>query len=357
MKQTYLLWTFVTLGLCGLLYLCWGIFTPFVVSLVIAYLWTPAASFIESKWQIPRWIISLGLVAITIGILLSIILVLLPLIYYQVFNFIQLAPNYKQFINQKVIPFAMEKLGSIAPEYISYVKTSIANLFSASFESIIGFVKKIWSSGFVIVDLLWFILLVPFITFHLIKDWQKITTHIKKAVPVAKQNFVNQISSDINHMITGVIRGQFNVCLIYAIYYTIALSILGLNYSVLLGITTGIVNFIPFVGIFIGWLAALIVTLLQFGSLKASLLTTSVFVLGVALDNGFISPRLIGKRVGLHPIWSIFFILFGGKLFGFIGMLIAIPLGASLMILMKIMLKFYYKSNLYSVKKIKVKRT
>jgi len=354
MKHAHLLWVFIIIGFSGLLYLCWGILTPFVVSLVIAYLWSPVASFFESQWKCPRWIASLLLVVITIGILLSIILLLLPLIYHQVFNFIELAPNYKKFIDKQVTPFIMEKFGSVAPEYISYVKLSIAKLFGSGFDSIIVFVQKIWSSGFVIVDVLWFILLVPFITFYLIKDWDRMIFYIKNAIPIKRQRAVNLFFSDVNKMVTGVIRGQFNVCLIFAVYYTAALSVLGVNYSILLGITTGLVNFIPFVGVFIGLLASLVVVHLQFGSLKLLILTALVFGVGASIDSGFLSPKLVGKRVGLHPVWSIFSILLGGKLFGFIGMLIAIPLGATFAILVKIVLKYYYKSALYTSKKIRV---
>ena len=354
MKHTHLFWVLGIIIVCGLLYLCWGIFTPFVVSLVIAYLWSPVACFAETQWKCPRWLISLCLVVVTIGILLSIMLILLPLIYHQVFNFIELAPNYKKIINKQVIPFITEKFGVIDPEYISYIKSSMGGLFSSGFDSIIIFIRKIWSSGFVIVDLLWFILLVPFITFNLIKDWDRMIFYIKNAVPIKRQRAVNQFFSDVNKMVTGVIRGQFNVCLIYAVYYTAALSMLGVNYSILLGITTGLVNFIPFVGIFIGLLASLVVVYLQFGSLKFLLLTALIFIIGTSIDNGFISPRLIGRRVGLHPVWSIFSILLGGKLFGFLGMLIAIPLGATVAILIKIILKYYYKSELYTSNRVKV---
>ena len=355
MKHTHLLWVFIIIGFCGLLYLCWGIFTPFIISLVIAYLWSPVASFIESRCKWPRWTISLCLVVITIGVLLFIILLLLPLIYHQVFNFIELAPNYKKIIDKQVIPFVIEKFGAVAPEYIAYIKSSMVGLFRSGFDSIIIFIRKIWSSGLVIVDLFWFILLVPFITFNLIKDWDRMIFYIKNAVPIKRKRAVNKFFSDVNKMVTGVIRGQFNVCLIYSVYYTAALSALGVKYSILLGITTGLINFIPFVGIFIGLLASLIVVYLQFGSLKFLILTALIFIVGASIDSGVISPKLVGKRVGLHPVWSIFSILLGGKLFGFIGMLVAIPLGATVAILIKIILKYYYKSELYTSNKVRVK--
>jgi len=146
------------------------------------------------------------------------------------------------------------------------------------------------------------------------------------------------------------------VCVIWAIYYTVALSLIGLNHSVFLGITTGLVTFIPFVGFFMAFLSALIVAYLQATSLKFVILTALVYGVGGLFDSGFVSPKLVGKTVGLHSVWSIFAILLGGKLFGFVGMILAIPCGATIGLLIKMLLKFYYKSALYSSKKIKVKR-
>jgi len=332
---------------CFSVYLCWGMLTPFVISLAIAYLWSPLVSFIESKWNLPRWIIALGFVVLTVGILLSIILVLMPLIYHQVLNFIELAPHYKDFIDRKVMPLVVEKLGAKMPDSIQYIRSSMVDLANSSFDSIIVFIKKIWTSRVVIVDLLWFMILVPFIVFHLIKDWSVVTFHIKNSVPVKKQRIVHQFLSDLDNMISGVIRGQLNVCFILAIYYTTALSLIGLNYSVFLGMTTGLVSFIPFVGFSLGFLSSLIVAHLQVGSPSILLLTALVFLVGGALDTGFISPKLIGKRIGLHPVWIIFSILVGGKLFGFAGMFIAIPCGATIGIIIRMVLKHYYKSELY----------
>jgi predicted PurR-regulated permease PerM len=355
MKQSHIVWLLVGFLCFGFLYLSWGIFTPFVVSLVISYLWSPVISFMEKQWKVPRWLISLWLVLVTVGILLSIIIVLLPLIYNQVLDFIELAPHYKKFIDQKIIPVIVEKFGTIAPDYTAHIKVSTAELFGSSFNSIVVFLKRIWSSGFVVVDLLWFMLLVPFITFHLMKDWNSLLFYVKNAVPIERQRLVQKFFSDANDMISSVIRGQFNVCVIWAIYYTAALSLIGLDHSVLLGITTGLINFIPFVGFIIAFSAALIVAYLQFTSIKYIILVVLVYCSALLFDNGFLSPRLIGKRVGIHSVWSIFAILLGGKLFGFIGMLVAIPVGATIGLLVKMILKYYYKSDLYNTKKSKVK--
>jgi predicted PurR-regulated permease PerM len=356
MKQSTLAWIAIVCGLFLFVYFCWGVFTPFVISLTIAYLWSPVASLFEKKLRIDRWIIASLLVIITVAVLLSIVLVLLPLIYHQVVNFIELIPQYKQFIEHKIMPVIAKHLGGLSPEYLSLIKESIADLFGSGLTSLALFIKKIWSSGFAIIDVLWLVLLVPFITFHFIKDWDSLLFRIKNLVPIERQRIVQQFFADVDRVISGVIRGQFNVSIILGLYYTVALSLVGLEYSTLLGITTGIVNFIPFIGLIASACAAAVVAYSQFASIKYVLLTLLVYVVGAVFDGGFLSPKLIGRRVGLHSVWSMFAILLGAKLLGFIGMVIAIPCGATIGLVIKMVLKHYYKSKLYATKNIKVKR-
>jgi predicted PurR-regulated permease PerM len=355
MKQINIAWIAIVCGFSLFVYLCWGIFTPFIVSLTIAYLWSPVASLFEKKLRIDRWIVASLLVVITVAVLLSLVLVLLPLIYHQVLNFIEQIPQYKEFVENNLMPRIAKSLGILAPEYLSLIKKATTDLFGSAITSLGLFMKKIWSSGSAIIDVVWLVLLVPFITFHFIKDWDSFLFNIKNAVPIERQRVVQQFFVDVDRVISGVIRGQFNVSIILGLYYTIALSLIGLKHSMLLGITTGLVNFIPFIGLIASACAAAIVAYSQFASMKFVLLTILVYVAGAVFDGGFLSPKLIGRRVGLHSVWSMFAILLGAKLFGFIGMVIAIPCGATIGLVIKVILKHYYKSKLYATKNKKVK--
>ncbi len=155
-----------------------------------------------------------------------------------------------------------------------------------------------------------------------------------------------ELAHDINVAISGFVRGQMNVCLILAAYYGIALYFIDLNFGILIGITTGIVSFIPFLGLLGGFISAAIVAIFQFQSWHGFLMVVAVFLVGNILES-LMAPKLIGNTIGINPVWVIFFVLLGGSLFGLLGMLFAVPVGASLAILVKFLVSKYYKSSLY----------
>lgn len=347
--RSQFLWLLITFILCGIVYLCWGILTPFVLSIAISYIVSPVATFLESKVKLKRWLVALILVTFIFGILLAAAIVILPLIYHQALIFIQYTPRYKTILDEKIMHTITTYLGNIDQVYIDKISAASVNLMMKGFDNIVTFLEKIWSSGFMIVDFLWLLVLVPFITFHMIKDWRPILIHAINSIPKKKQKATRKLFADLSEVIAGAVRGQFNVCIILALYYTVALSAFKINYSILLGVTIGIMSFIPFVGTVVGMLASIIVAYLQFGTLHIVAYVLGIFTVGSLLDNGVISPHIVGRRIGLHPIWIIFSILLGGKLLGFAGTFLALPLGAVVGVLARNILGMYYKSTLYKV--------
>lgn len=347
LTRTQLIWFLIAAVLCGVVYLCWGILTPFILSLAISYILAPAASFLETRLRIKRWIISLILVMLILSVILMIATFILPLIYHQALAFISRAPEYKALLDDKITHATVKYLDKIGPVYMDKIRAASANLLVSSFESIVHFLERIWASGFVIVDFLWFLVLVPFITFHMIKDWRFILLYIVRLIPKNKEKMMRSLISNLNDAIARAVRGQFNVCVILAIYYTVALSLLKLEHSVLLGVTTGVMAFVPFLGIIVGMIASLMVAYLQFASFKIIFYVLGIFAFGSLLDSMLISPYIVGRKIGLHPVWLMFFILLGGKLFGLAGTLLALPLSAITIVLIKTMVGLYYKSTLY----------
>ena len=337
----------VVAALCGIVYICGRILTPFIFSLVISYMLYPAATFLETKFRLKRWLIALILVTFILSVLLTLATVILPLIYQQALVFIKLVPEYKALLDNKIMHTTTTYLDKLNPAYINKIRAASANLMVTSFDSIVNFLEKIWASGFVIVDFLWFIILVPFITFHMIKDWNLILSHIMLLIPRKRAKMMGELFSNLNNAVAGAIRGQFNVCLIVAIYYTVTLSMIKLHHGPLLGVTTGIISFVPFLGTFTGLLLSLIVAYLQFGTFKIIFYVLGIFSFGILVDSVIISPNIVGRKIGLHPVWVIFSILLGGKLLGLTGTLLALPLGAIANVLIRTALGFYYKSNLY----------
>ncbi len=356
MKNTKILFWLIAIILIGFFfYTVNDILMPFIMSFIFSYFFAPVVNQLETRLNLNRTVSSLMIIIVIILFLVSLWLILVPLIFDQIQNFIQQIPKYKAYIKLTIIPFIVNYINLIEPSYISKVEDNLNNIFTLLFQYTASSIDHIWQSGRAVINTISMIFLVPFITFYLIRDWQKIHQNITKIIPQEyKQNFKILISR-INNALSGFIRGQLNVCLVLATYYTIGLGLVDINFSAFIGITTGILAFIPFVGFLSGFICALLVTYLQYFALNKVLLVVSVFALGSGIENT-LSPKLIGNKIGLHPVWLIFALLAGASTFGFVGILSAIPCAAVLNVLVRFALEQYYCSNIYLVrvsKKIK----
>lgn len=338
-----LIWTIIISLLCGFVYISSNILMPFVTSLILAYFISPLASKMESKFNLNRGVVSFILVFFIGIIFIAIWVVLIPIIYDQILNFIKFLPKDKNYFEQHVLSSV---LSHIDADYKDTVNSIVNNVFAEISKSIVLFIDEIWKSGFVFVSAIIMVVLIPLMTFYFIRDWKNISEGVEKLVPVDRKNSFHRVVVDINNAISGFIRGQLNVSLILAIYYGIALSLINLNFGLFIGITTGILSFVPFLGLLGGFISASIVAILQFQSWKGFLLVVGVFIIGNIIES-IIAPRLIGNKLGVNPVWIMFFVLLGGSLFGFIGILFAVPVGATMTVLVKFMIEKYYNSSLY----------
>lgn len=293
-----------------------------------------------------KFFASTFLIFILLLIFFSLWILLIPLIYEQITKFIENIPQYREFFNKSIIPVVMEQVKKINGSYVMKVQDKLGSLVQMVLEDLVLFIQKIWKSGFVFVSFLSMIVLVPLISFYLIKDWSEMNKNLMDLVPKTKQNTIKELVHDINSSLSGFFRGQLNICFILSIYYSVALLVIGLNFGIFIGITTGILSFIPFLGLLGGFLSSILIAFFQFKSWYGILAVVVVFLLGNIIE-GVLSPKIIGKRLGLHPVWIIFFVLLGGSLFGIVGMLLAVPCGAVISILVKFFIRTYHGSKLY----------
>lgn len=293
-----------------------------------------------------KFFTSTFLIFILLLIFFSLWVLLIPLIYEQITKFIENIPQYREYVNNSIIPVIMEQVKKVNGSYVMKVQDKLGSIVQVILEDLVLFIQKIWKSGFVFVSFLSMIVLVPLISFYLIKDWSEMTGNLMNLVPKTKKNTIKELVYDINSSLSGFFRGQLNICFILSIYYSLALLSIGLHFGVFIGITTGILSFIPFLGLLGGFLSATLIAFFQFKSWYGILAVIVVFLLGNILE-GILSPKIIGKKLGLHPVWIIFFVLLGGSLFGIIGMLLAVPCGAIISILVKFFIRTYYSSKLY----------
>ena len=210
-----------------------------------------------------------------------------------------------------------------------------------------GFVGGIWSGGVAFFNMLSLILITPLVAFYLLRDWDILVAKINSWLPLDAAPIIREQALQIDKTMAGFIRGQACVCLVLAVYYALALSILGLKAGLLIGIISGILAFVPFIGWAVAFFVSLAMSLTQFEHFLDITFVGIVMIFGALLESYILTPKLVGGRVGLSPIWIIFSMLAGGALFGFLGVLLAVPVAAIIGVLIRFWLNRYLKSVLY----------
>jgi predicted PurR-regulated permease PerM len=215
------------------------------------------------------------------------------------------------------------------------------------------FLKSLWSGGRALVSLFSLIVVTPVVAFYLIYDWHHMIKTVDGWVPVRQRATVRQLVREIDAAIAGFVRGQSAVCLILGSFYAVALTLSGLNFGLLIGLISGLITFIPYVGSMTGLILAIGVAVAQFWPEYTSILIVlAIFLFGQFLEGNVLAPKLVGESVGLHPVWLIFALLAFGYLFGFVGLLVAVPLAATIGVLARFALRRYLESSLYTGEKL-----
>jgi len=208
---------------------------------------------------------------------------------------------------------------------------------------------SVLSGGLAIVNFLALVIITPVVTFYLLLDWDRMMGDISSWLPRDHAKTIHQIANDIDEVISGFVRGQITVLVILGLFYVAGLTLIGLNFGLLIGLGAGLVSFIPFVGAIVGLAVGGAVAVVQFWPewhLVAAVL--SVFLIGQVIEGNILSPMIVGDRVRLHPVWLMFALFVFGYLFGFVGMLLAVPAAAAIGVLVRFGLQVYLKSSLYS---------
>jgi predicted PurR-regulated permease PerM len=228
---------------------------------------------------------------------------------------------------------------------------SMSDLVTQGIGWVTSFLRSLWSGGRALVSLFSLIVVAPVVGFYFVYDWHRMVARVDAWVPVHHRATVRQLGREVDAAISGFIRGQTAVCLILGSFYAIALTLTGLNFGLLIGLVSGLITFIPYVGSTTGLVLSLGVAIAQYWPEWTSIVTVlAVFFVGQFLEGNILSPKLVGDSVGLHPVWLIFALLAFGYLFGFVGLLVAVPLAATIGVLVRFALKRYLESSLYTGK-------
>lgn len=344
-NRWFYLTVFLLLGI--FIYLLSPILTPFAVSALIAYLFDPFADKLES-WKLSRTLSVVIVFLVIIFITFLILIFLIPALEHQISKLITNLPIYFQYLSDNLTPWLKEKFG-IQTDVFNI--SDVSNLLKAHWNEAGGVAKAIISSlsksSMVVVNWLMNIILIPVVTFYLLRDWDILTARVGELIPRPIYPTINKLAKESNEVLSAFLRGQFSVMLALGIIYTIGLMIIGLDLSLLIGMGAGIVSFIPYLGAITGMVVGVISAIVQFGDPTYVIYVLIVFGVGQLLEGMVLTPLLVGDKIGLHPVAVIFAVLAGGQLFGFVGILLGLPIAAVVMVLLKFAHQNYIQSKIY----------
>ena len=320
---------------------------PFVVGMVIAYFLNPI---VDKLWSagFPRGLSTVILLLLAAAALVGVFIFLLPPAIEQGRQLLAATPAEAERLKTVIETAAREQLGDRYPQVQEAVTKAIAGITDSLPGLATSVAQALWSSGAAAFNLISLLLVTPLVAFYLLLDWPKILAKVDSWLPRANADQIRQVAREIDTRVSAFIRGQGVVCLILAAFYAISLSALGLRYGLLVGLLTGLFGFVPFVGWALGLLTALGLAVVQhWPDIVPILLVLGVFLAGQVLDAALLAPQIIGTKIGLHPVWLIFSLLVFSYLFGFLGLLVAVPVAAALGVIVRFMLETYMRSSVY----------
>jgi predicted PurR-regulated permease PerM len=348
-RQT-LFWSACALAIVWLLYLLGPILTPFVAGIVLAYILNPGVEWLTQrrlgKWRIPRAVASLIMMLLVVLAVTALVLILIPVLQKEAAALQKQLPALVDKLNASLVPWLRETLNI----NIRFDAASLRELLADRLgdQDIVGRVlASLKSGGLAVIGVLGVLLLLPVVLFYVLADWPNLVARAQALIPRAYVKQVTGWFTEVDGLLAQFLRGQLSVMLILAVYYSAALAIAGFDVALPVGILTGLLIFIPYVGFALGLLLALSAALLQFGNVYGLLAVAVIYGVGQLVESFFLTPRLVGEKIGLHPLAVIFALMAFGQLFGFVGVFIALPVTAALMVALRHLHTAYLASDFY----------
>ena len=331
-----------------LLYVLRDVLLPFVAGFAVAYLLDPLADRLQriglSRLAATLLILVLFVVLVIFGLVL-----LLPFVAHQLAAFVARLPGIvarlQELIAEQGGPL-IERLGGAGA--LADMQRSVGDLVGQGVTWFGAFLTGLWNGGQAILSVIALLVVTPVVAFYLLVDWDRMVATVDRWLPRRQRETIRLLARDIDAAIAGFVRGQATVCFLLGTFYAAGLSLVGLNFGALIGMTAGLLSFIPYVGSLTGLLLSVGVAIVQFWPDWTWILATlGIFVFGQFVEGNILSPKLVGASVGLHPVWLMFALLAFGSLFGFLGLLLAVPLAAAVGVVARHALGRYMESPLY----------
>ncbi len=331
----------------GFIWLFNNILTPFVLGIAIAYLLDPIMRKVSYQKGLPRWVTSLIILTLFILFMVIVVLTLGPMAVRQLETLIEQIPNYIQNMIEAVRPYLAWMEDRLGDDYLTQINDNLKENAGKLVGATGGIVGGIASGGAAVMGFLTTLVLTPLVAYFMMNEWPRIVKWVESLYPRQHEKVIRDILKKIDAKLSGFIRGQITVAFILGVIYAIALTIAGLNYGFLIGLGAGIFSIIPLVGSTLGLVVSVAVAWFQTGDLVYMGIIAAIFLAGQFIEGNFLTPKLVGDSVGLHPLWVMFALLAGGSLFGIVGMLLAVPVAAVIGVLAGFGIDRYKASPLY----------
>ncbi|MEC9433096.1 MAG: AI-2E family transporter [Pseudomonadota bacterium] len=334
-----------TAGLALLVLFMWamsGVMLPFLAGAALAYFLDPAADRLEARGLSRA--AATGVITVAMGgLFVLVLLLLIPAFVNQAQAFVEQAPVYAEAVRHFVESRYPDLLASGSP-----LAQGLETLRGRADEWSMQAVKSAWTGGLAVIDFVTLLVITPVVAFYLLMDWDRLTAKIDGWIPRDHVRTVRRLASDIDAVLAGFVRGQITVCAILGTFYAVALMLVGLQFGLVIGLFAGLISFIPFIGSIVGGLVSVGVALFQFWDDPLMILAVvGIFLGGQAVEGNFLTPKLVGGSVGLHPVALMFALSAFGSVLGFTGMLIAVPTAAAIGVVGRFAIDQYMSGRLY----------
>ena len=345
-RQLYF-WLAALIFFVFFLWLFSGILLPFVAGMALAYFLDPVADLLE-RWGLSRLLATIVILFLFVVLFIVALMLVVPILGRQVSDFLANLPDLVTRLQTLIASSENGWLRKFIGLESSTLRDNIGELTRQGAGWLATLIQKLWDSGKAIVSLASLLVVTPVVAFYLLYDWDHMVEAVDNWLPRDHRPTVHALLGDINEAVAGFVRGQGTLCIILGLFYGIALTVAGLNFGLLIGLFAGLVSFIPYVGSLSGFILSVGVALVQFWPDWIPIaVVTGIFVAGQFFEGNILQPKLVGGSVGLHPVWLMFALFAFGSLFGFTGMLIAVPVSAAIGVIVRFALGRYLDSELY----------
>lgn len=352
-RANMIFWGLTTLLFLGFVFLFKSMLMPFVLGFVIAYMLNPTLVKLNDDWHIPRNLSVIILLTLFFLACTIIVALIAPILYQEMVQLARGLPGHIDTIWGWVEPYTQQLQQQISGEEMEQLKNGMKSQAGNIVKLGTNVLSGVASGGQALVGFATTLVLTPIVAFFVMQEWEKITSWMENMMPNQSRSTINDLLSQMNKKISGFIRGQITVSAILAGFYAIALALVGLNYGFLIGLVAGVLSIIPMVGSIVGLFVSVLVAVIQVwatGDWMFVGYVAGIFIFGQIVEGNFLTPKLVGDSVGLHPLWVMFSLLAGGAVLGILGMLLAVPVAAVIGVLVSFGILQYKRSEFFKKK-------